>query len=280
MNNCSFRELILFRSEICAALIVALINTYLNDNASLGPVSAKLREVCPTIYRHEDAVSHKATEIMMLAKNTPNADEKEDKLQTALQLCKDASPHIPLSIICDKFFEAEFFRGIIELCAICALKVDPNNEATYYNNNNDDNIQHQGSFIAYTSRTNCYKEIKTMLERHYQNCFKNNTLGADDQCIEAFTKSIVPIVTMALEISDTFLHFAIYEWLLDHNLLGQWLDLLEPTLGEYLSQAVAKNPNNLELADLLWKYYEKHSQHSAAAKILTNLATMHRFVLF
>lgn len=171
MNNCSFRELILFRSEICAALIVALINTYLNDNASLGPVSAKLREVCPTIYRHEDAVSHKATEIMMLARNTQNIDEKEDKLQTALQLCKDAAPHIPLSIICDKFYEAEFYRGIIELCAICALKVDPNNEATYYNNNND-NIQHQGSIIVYTARTNCYKEIKTMLAKLYQNCFK------------------------------------------------------------------------------------------------------------
>lgn len=275
--SCNYRDLILFRSDICAVLIVALINTYLGDNASLGPVSAKLREVCPMLYRHEDAISHKATELLILAKNTQDTDEKDVKLQTALRLCKDAAPNIPLSSICEQFVSAEFYNGVIELCAICASKLDPSDAATYYSKNND-KLEDQEGYLAYTARLNCYKEIKTMLEKIYNLCM--NTLAMDvgasnEENNNAFSKRIIPIITMALQQSDQFLHFSIYEWLLEHNLLGRWLDISEPSLGEYLSQAVVKNPDNLLLADLLWKYYEKNLQHSAAAKILLNLATMH-----
>lgn len=54
-----YRDLILSRADTCDLFIVALINTYLNDNASVGSISEKLRDVCPNLYRHEAAVSHK-----------------------------------------------------------------------------------------------------------------------------------------------------------------------------------------------------------------------------
>lgn len=59
LSSCTFRDLILSRADTCALLIIALINSYLNDNATVGSISAKLRDVCPNLYRHEDAVTHK-----------------------------------------------------------------------------------------------------------------------------------------------------------------------------------------------------------------------------
>lgn len=102
LSTCTFRELILSRSDLCAVLIVALINCYLKDNASVSTISAKLRDVCPNIYRHEDAVSFKATEILMNSKSCTIFEEKLEKMQTALQLCKDAAPNLPLENICQQ----------------------------------------------------------------------------------------------------------------------------------------------------------------------------------
>lgn len=57
----TFRDLILSRGEICALLIASLINSYLSDNATVGSISSKLRDVCPNLYRHENAVLHKVS---------------------------------------------------------------------------------------------------------------------------------------------------------------------------------------------------------------------------
>lgn len=55
----TFRDLVLSRGDTCASLIVALVNTYLSDNSTVGAISTKLRDVCPNLYRHEDAVLYK-----------------------------------------------------------------------------------------------------------------------------------------------------------------------------------------------------------------------------
>lgn len=55
----TFRDLVLSRGETCALLIASLINSYLCDNATVGSISSKLRDVCPNLYRQENAVLHK-----------------------------------------------------------------------------------------------------------------------------------------------------------------------------------------------------------------------------
>lgn len=57
----TFRDLVLSRSDTCASLIIALVNAYLSDNSTVGAISTKLRDVCPTLYRHEDAVLYKVS---------------------------------------------------------------------------------------------------------------------------------------------------------------------------------------------------------------------------
>ncbi len=50
-----------------------------------------------------------------------------------------------------------------------------------------------------------------------------------------------------------------------------------PFVEPYLKRATQYKPDNLEMLDLLWKYYEKTRNYPAAAKILCKLAERHRY---
>lgn len=59
LQNTTFKDLFLYRQDLCLAFITVLVNSYLGDNASVDSISAKLREVCPHLYRTEDAAYSK-----------------------------------------------------------------------------------------------------------------------------------------------------------------------------------------------------------------------------
>lgn len=175
LESCTFRDLILIRADLCAYLIVTIINSYLNDNASVKSISEKLREVCPTLYRNEDAVSHKATEILKLSKTCTNDDERNENFLKALELCCQAAPKLPLGNICQQFSAAGFYEGVIKLCTVFANKLDPNETALHFYRNNypfDTNqmqAKDQEGYIAYSNRMKCYEEVKNMLQYVYRN---------------------------------------------------------------------------------------------------------------
>lgn len=276
IESCSFRDLIIVRTDLCAFLIVSIINSYLNDNASVKSISEKLREVCPTLYRNEDAVSHKATEILKLSKMCTNEDERHESFLKALDLCIQAAPKLPLSNICQQFCAAGFNEGVIKLCTIFANKLDPNETALhFYRNNypfdmNQIQSKDQEAFIAYSNRMKCYEEVKSMLQYVYRSL---SSASANEQQISGHHQ-LQHILNIALQSSDQLLHVAVYEWMLLNNLLVEMLGITNSSLGDFLSRSVNQTPINLHLADLLWKYYERNGQHSAAAKILEKLAIL------
>uniref|UniRef100_A0A182IXE0 Nucleoporin Nup133/Nup155-like N-terminal domain-containing protein n=1 Tax=Anopheles atroparvus TaxID=41427 RepID=A0A182IXE0_ANOAO len=288
LKMCTFRDLIISRGDVCGRLIVTLINTYLADNASVGSISSKLREVCPTLYRHEDAVSHKATEILMLTRGCTDREKKDERLRTALQLCKSAVPNLPLGELCAQFTACGFYTGVIELCAVCAAKTDPNEAALHFYRNSEP-MDNQEGFIAYQNRTKCYREVKAMLDSVYD--LGAPASGRSSEAGEPYPQTqaqkderderasdggnrqeVQAIIGQALGHTDQLLHIAIYEWLLSKGLHSELLEITEPSLGIFLSRAMTRTPENLQLADLLWKYHERNGQHASAAKILDRLA--------
>ncbi|CRK98832.1 CLUMA_CG012077, isoform A [Clunio marinus] len=275
LDSCNFREIILYRNELCALLIVTLINTYLNDNASVKLISEKLRDVCPSLYRNEDAVSHKATEILKLSRTCTNDDERMEGLSRALNLCCQAAPKLPLPNICQQFTAAGFYEGVIKLCLTFANKFDPNESGLHFYKNNypfDMNqIQQkdQDGFIAFTTRMKCYEEVKNMFQYLFVNGNEGQASGS-----RIITPQLHNVLNIALQSQDQLLHVAVYEWMLYNGLYNQILDISNSSLGDFLARSVNQMPVNLELADLLWKYYERNGQHQSAAKILDKLATM------
>lgn len=288
--NCTFRDLILLRSDTCFQLIIALINFYLNDNASVGSISTKLRDVCPSLYSSEDAVSHKATEIMLLSKAVADVEEKQDRLQMALKLYKSAAPNLPLANICQQFTALGYYQGVIDLCETCAAKFDPNETGMKFYRAGEEQDDTEG-LMAYSTRLECYKQVKVMLDvvssssRGGGGGSNNNPVDMSQlngaAGVEKQLRDISNIVSLTLQSKDYLLHNAVYEWLLSHQMLGELLGIGEPSLGQFLNSSVNKCPEDQQLADLLWRYHERNGQHLAAAKILDRLASMesHRIAL-
>ena len=73
-------------------------------------------------------------------------------------------------------------------------------------------------------------------------------------------------------------HVALYDWLIRKNLSEKLLEIESPYLEPYLKLGAAQRPDNLAMLDLLWKYYEKNRNFSAAANILAKLADRHRYL--
>lgn len=59
LQGTTFKELFLYRQDICTILINTLVDSYLGDNASVDSISNKLMEVCPHLYKPEDAAFSK-----------------------------------------------------------------------------------------------------------------------------------------------------------------------------------------------------------------------------
>lgn len=76
-----------------------------------------------------------------------------------------------------------------------------------------------------------------------------------------------------LDNDDELLHVAVYEWMLNKQMFSELLNITQKSLENYLVRATKHNPDAIIVYDLLWKYYEKNQNHSAAAQILNTLAT-------
>ncbi|XP_043248348.1 nuclear pore complex protein Nup154 isoform X1 [Colletes gigas] len=272
----TFRDLILIGHEISSLLIIHLIDSYLGDNASVDVVSQRLREVCPNLYRSEDAVCSKANEIILKAKSCMNSEEKECYLQSALKLCKEVAPRLNLSAVCQQFIACQFYSGVLELCLTCAERVDPNNAALHYYKNNEPNEDQEGGF-AYMKRLEIYKEFITLLDHLYNQSISNpltptipSKPGPPLQNVP--TMPVTPakeilhdIINDALHSPCEMLHASVYAWMIERRLHGELVALAAPSLEAYLTR--------LNAPDLLWQFYERNKNHAAAAKILDSLAT-------
>lgn len=59
LQNTTFKDLLLYGKDLCSLLITRLISSYLGDNASVDSISIKLRDICPDLYKVEDAAYSK-----------------------------------------------------------------------------------------------------------------------------------------------------------------------------------------------------------------------------
>ncbi|OWR42917.1 Nuclear pore complex protein Nup155 [Danaus plexippus plexippus] len=280
LQAASFRELLVGGQEVACLLLGSLVAGYLRDNASVDGISQKLRQLCPTLYRQEDATCSKANELLIFAKQQKNPEEREEMLHQALKLCKDVAPNVNLPLVCSKLVSAGFYTGVVELCEACASKLDPQDKAVYYYKSDQPSQDREGH-LAYYRRMEIYREVCCALERLYERSAEGTGTPPSD------THALSPadanyqgrkLVWDCLCRDDELLHVAVYEWLVSKNLGSELLSLPgapPASLRTYLTAAArsAPAPAALLLLDLLWKVLEKAGDHLAAANVLEGLAT-------
>ncbi|XP_038215888.1 nuclear pore complex protein Nup154 [Zerene cesonia] len=289
LQAASFRELLVGGQEVACLLLGSLVAGYLRDNASVDGISQKLRQLCPTLYRQEDATCSKANELLMFAKQQKNSAEREEMLQQALKLCKDVAPNVNLPLVCSKLLSAGFYSGIVELCVTCASRIDPQDRALYYYKS-DQPSQDRDGHLLYYKRMEIYREVCTALERLYERSAEGSSESSPPRVRTQTTDALLTLspadanyqgrklVSECLSREDELLHVATYEWLISKNLGSELVSVsgvAPASLRTYLSAAArqASGRTALLLLDLLWKVLERAGDHLAAAEVLEGLAT-------
>ena len=69
-----------------AGIIDGIVKQYLGDNACTDVISAKLRELCPSLYSLDKAKSSKATELVQSIKNITSSAERASRLNDAMNV--------------------------------------------------------------------------------------------------------------------------------------------------------------------------------------------------
>lgn len=269
MQNTTFKDLFLYRQDMCLVLIGALVQSYLGDNASVDSINVKLREVCPHLYRTEDAAYSKVNEILKSTRTIQNNDEKEEMLLSALQICKTIAPNVNLADVCKEFTNLKAYNAVIDLCAHYGKEIDPDKVAENFYNANDNTADQEG-FGFYQKRMEIYKYVLNMLDQLYaddQNSFsQNNQLNTS-------VSTLQHVISEILDTPDEIMHVALYEWMVSKNMASDLIKISKPSLETYLKKTSVQNADNIIGMDLLWKFYESNNNHLAAAKILNGLAS-------
>lgn len=80
MKGVGFKDVVIRGKELSGALITALINVYIKDNASVDAISNHLRDICPLLYSSDDSICSKVHAniclILALLKSFFLTDEK------------------------------------------------------------------------------------------------------------------------------------------------------------------------------------------------------------
>ena len=130
--------------ELSSRLVSAVIQLYLADNASTDAISHRLRNVCPSLYHCEDAISSKAHEILIAAKSQGNAREREKMLGEAVNMCKDIAGRLNLDVLASHLAAVHCYTGVVEVCLAAACRRDPQNLALHFYKNGEPMEDQQG----------------------------------------------------------------------------------------------------------------------------------------
>lgn len=279
LKTITLRDLVLTGRDICRSLIMALLDRYHGDNASSDAISERLRDICPNLYRIEDAKLAKANEIILSSKANPNKMEKEKGFKEAVTLCKQIGHHVNITGICSQLASGGAYEGVVDLCLSVASQRDPTGRALHYYKNNEPAEDHQG-YMAFTARMECYRVLLNQLDqlvgtgaappaspsvptRPGPPTPPPQTLPSTDA-----TQYANQMINLIVSSTDELAHVTLYQWLVDTNRTDRLLSLSSHYLETFLTRSNGQAPLN----HLLWRYYEKNKEFYKAAKTLLLLA--------
>ncbi|KAG0722258.1 Nuclear pore complex protein Nup155 [Chionoecetes opilio] len=275
----TLRDLVLTGRDICRGLIMALLDRFHGDNASSDAISERLRDICPSLYRIEDAKLAKANEIILSSKANPNKIEKEKGFKEAVVLCKQIGHHVNITGICSQLASGGAYEGVVDLCLSVASQRDPTGRALHFYKNSEPTEDHQG-YVAFSARMECYRVLIDQLNqlvgtgaappaspsvptRPGPPTPPPQTLPSTDA-----TQYANQMINLIVASSDELAHVTLYQWLVDTSRTDRLLSLTSLHLETFLTRSNGQAPLN----HLLWRYYEKNKEFYKAAKTLLLLA--------
>eukprot|EP00116_Pleurobrachia_bachei_P000763 sb/3461025/ len=266
----TFRDLVVGGKQITVALINALMERYFGDTNLTDALCARLREICPNLYGAADLKTTKANELLQSAKHQTNKTEQNSMLQKSLELYKQVTVNIDLSGICNQYASVCFYEGIVELCLATAENQDNQNLALHLTHTGED----QGEQLL-VARRHCYlpvtNTLNNLLAMSQGASGVQNSAGVKISSAAEAERQLTEMLHYCYSSTDEVFHVFLYEWLIGNGLISRLLEVKSSFLEPFLRRT-ARQPDNLQILDIMWKYYEKERNYSAAARILAKLA--------
>lgn len=255
----TFKDLIVMGNDMTKNIASALVRRCLKDNRTTDAISRTLHELCPSIYRRENALQAKAHEMILRSREISDKTEKERMINEAVSLLKQIGVRLDLQAACDLLHSARAYKYIVDVCLFVADKRDPLNLAGFQPNRTlnsplDDNEEWSRA-TAVSYRVDCYVKIIDTLDRLLNN---DEFKEVFDTCVKS---------------TDGLFHTKLYEWLCEKNLSTRLLEVQSPYVESFLKKKAESDSSSTTYLDLMWRFYERRGNFFKAAQILDKLAS-------
>lgn len=255
----SFKDLIVAGNDMTTNIASALVRRYLDDNITTDAISRRLYELCPSIFRRENALQAKAHEMILQSRGIVDKVDKARMMNEAVSLLKKIGVRLDLQAVCDLLHSARAHKYIVDICLFIAEKRDPLNLAGFQptrilNSPLDDNEEWSRA-TAVSYRVDCYVKIIDTLDRLLN------------------TEEFKEVFDTCVKSTDGLFHTKLYEWLCEKNLCTRLLEVQSPYVESFLKKKADSDSSSTTYLDLMWRFYERRGNFYKAAQILDKLAS-------
>lgn len=257
----TFRDLIVMGGDMTTNIASALVRRYIDDNITTDAICRRLHELCPSIFRQENALQAKAHEMVLQSRALVDKIDKERMMNEACSLLKKIGVRLDLQAVCDLLYSARAYKYIVDICLFVADKRDPTNlagfqQAPRVTSNSLDDTEDRTRSTAINLRIDCYTKIFDALD----------SLLNHEEFEEVFQA--------CLKSNDELFHSKLYEWLCEKNLSSKLLEVKSPHVETFLRKRISDSEGYSSIyLDLMWRYYERRGNFIGAAQILDRLAS-------
>lgn len=274
--------------ELAHELITCLVNRNVSEGGSVDSISAILKDRCVSYCSADDVIIYKALECLHKAESL-DIDSRMQKLNESLRLFQKAAASINFDVLkdaVDMFVKLRFYPGAVELALTAAQHEDRGNVAVGYLH--DDKPERDPRKEYYEKRLRTYELIFKVLdvadERANQEIASKPVLetepqlavypGGNDWSSEVYLRNEAYAVCYGAQ--DEVFHYCFYDWFISKGVNERLLEVDTPYIQSYLE---IKAKSDINIANLLWVYYQRHQNYYAAAQVLFVLAKSNNFDL-
>ena len=195
IRQTQFRDLVVSPGgrDIAVKIVHCLVETYLTDNANTDSISNRLRQLCPSLYRQEDAMSSKAHELLLAAAKLGPGSEKEKMIGEAVSIAVQIAGHLHLEVMVSHLTACQAYTRVVEVCLAAAAKRDPSQLGVHYYNSGE-NSEDTAGVAAFLARDDAYKHCTNLLQTLMN-------AGASSATSPKYVKSILSISVRAMRAS-------------------------------------------------------------------------------
>jgi len=255
--------------ELAKVLVKAIVNRNIANGSNVDTVADALRRRCGSFCSADDVIIFKAQEQLKKASEVgANSDHGRNLLNESLRLFQQVAGALSfenLQNAAEQFAAMQFYAGAISLTLLVAHESDRGHKALAWSH--DGRPDNDPRFAFYAFRKRCYGLVHQILEA------VDEVTSRQPEVIDGRPTLIATKRNEAYSVvndsEDELFQFDLYDWYLTQG----WTDKLLSIDSRFIIAFLEKeSANNVDRADLLWKFYIHHENFFKAATVQHELA--------